>query len=70
MSGNVAHSNDGSGLVLYPDPNILSAVKDCFQGSDFKGYKNMQASVASFFDTNEVRFSNLVSVDNVMGVSL
>jgi hypothetical protein len=70
MSGNVAHSNDGSGLVLYPDQNILSAVKDCFQGSDFKGYKNNGSSVATFFDSNEVRFSNLVSVDNVKGVSL
>jgi len=30
----------------------------------------METSVSSFFDTNEIRFSNLVSVDNVEGVAL
>lgn len=30
----------------------------------------MQTSVSSFFNTNEIRFSNLVSVDNVKGVAL
>ena len=30
----------------------------------------METSVSSFFDTNEIRFNNLVSVDNVEGVAL
>lgn len=67
MTGNVAHSNEGMGLQFNPDPAISSS-STCYQASDFKGYKNGQASVGTFMTSAETRFTNLVSVDNVKGV--
>lgn len=66
---NVAHSVDGSGACIFPDPG-LSSGKTCYQGSDFKAYKNSQASIGVMQETNEARFSTIISVDNTLGVSI
>jgi len=66
---NVAHSVNGCGAAIVPD-YALSDGGTCYQGSHFKAYKNEQASIGVMQTTNEVRFSNIVSVDNVKGISI
>jgi hypothetical protein len=66
--GNVAHSVDGCGAHIYPDPGDgKSAV--CYEGSHFSAYKNQQQGLATHFNTNEQRFHDMVFVDNQLGVS-
>lgn len=36
---NTAHSNDGSGAYIYPDP-AKSSHTNCYEGSHFNSYKN------------------------------
>lgn len=66
---NVAHSVKGSGFCVFPDV-ALADKKTCYQGSDFKAYKNEEAGIGVMPTTDEVRFSNIVSVDNTLGISI
>jgi hypothetical protein len=60
---NVAHSIDGSGANIFPDVNGNSH-SQCYEGSHFAAYKNRQHSVAAHFASEEIRFRNIVSIDN------
>ena len=54
---------------MFPDP-ALKDTATCYQGSDFKGYKNDQYSVSTFFTTKKCIFTDLISVDDRLGISL
>lgn len=48
---NVAHSIDGSGAYIYPDPAGLRH-SDCYEGSYFKAYKNTDTPLTTHYNTN------------------
>ena len=66
----VAHSIHGSGVSMLPDVSILSDALKCYQMSHIFAYKNDQAGIATMYSTNEIRASNIVLVDNQLGISL
>ena len=66
---NVAHSVDGSGALIYPDKTVATS-QTCYQGSHFAAYKNKQAGIATHYSPMEIRMSNMVMIDNKLGVSL
>lgn len=66
---NVAHSVNGSGFCIFPDIS-LSDYLTCYQGSHLFAYKNGQAGIGVMQKTDEARFSNVVSVDNTLGISI
>lgn len=66
----VAHSVYGSGVLMLPDVAIYDDSKLCYQMSYIKAYKNAQHGIATDYKTNEVRASNVVLVDNQLGITL
>ena len=66
---NVAHSVDGVGAYIYPDPTD-STQKTCMEASYFFGYKNAGACLATFAKTDDLRVHDLSCIDNVEGLSL
>jgi hypothetical protein len=69
FKNNVAHSVHGSGFCIFPDTS-LSDYLTCYQGSHLFAYKNEQAGIGVMQKTDEARFSNIVSVDNTLGISI
>lgn len=65
----VAHSSSGSGALVLPDIGV-SDNKLCYQISHISAYKNDQAGIATMYPTAELRASNIVLVDNHLGISL
>lgn len=66
---NVAHSVQGNGAIIYPDP-ALSTSKVCYEGSHFSAYKVTEQGLSTYFDTAEMRFHDMVFVDNTLGMTL
>lgn len=69
FKNNVAHSCNGSGFGLFPDVT-LSDKSVCYQGSYLMAYKNDQAGIGFMTKSDKVIISNIVSVDNTLGLSL
>lgn len=69
FKNNVAHSVDGSGAAIVPDPKQATH-KTCHQGSHFAAYKVSQGGIGTMQTSDEVRFSNIISVDNTLGLAI
>lgn len=65
-----AHSVDGSGASVLPDLALFEDQKRCYQFSHIQAYKNVEAGIGTMYSTDELRASNLVLVDNTLGISL
>ena len=63
FSYNVAHSVDGVGAYMYPDPTDATQTS-CMEASYFFGYKNSGACLATFALTKELRVHDLSCIDN------
>lgn len=59
---NVAHSVAGTGAVIFPDVTG-SDHRKCHEGSHFSAYKVQEQSIAGMFPTQEMRMTNIVSID-------
>lgn len=68
ISNNVAHSGSMNGIIVFPDP-ARSSSGSCYEGSGLKAYKNNEMGVIGFFSTSEVIFSDILGIENVMGVT-
>lgn len=66
---NVGHSNQRTGAHIYPDP-AASSHSSCYEGSNFKAYKNVETPLTTHYGTKEVRMSRMTFIDSVKGVSL
>ena len=66
---NVAHSVSGSGALIFPDPSD-EAQKSCYEGSQLFAYKNSDLGVGAVFDSQEIRMSNMVLVDNTFNINI
>jgi hypothetical protein len=66
---NVAHSCDGVGVHIYPNPADSKSI-NCYQGSHFAAYKNQQQGTATHYNSAEVRIHDVVMIDNLWGISL
>ena len=66
---NVAHSIDGSGAYIFPDP-ASSKSASCYEGSHFSAYKTREPPVTTHYTSNEIRMTNMVFIDNAVGLSL
>ena len=66
---NVAHSTEGAGAYIYPNPAGNSHAK-CYEGSHFAGYKNTLQCVVTHYPTTEMRMRDLTCIDNGKGVNL
>jgi len=64
--GNVAHSIEGSGARIYPNPSV-PAHKTCYEGSYFSAYKCDLEGVVTHDITLEIRMTNMQFVDNEAG---
>ena len=69
FKNNVAHSIDGSGAYIFPDPAISSS-SSCYEGSHFSAYKCKDTPLTTMYSTSEVRMRDMTFVDNHKGVSL
>lgn len=69
FENNVAHSIDGSGAHIYPDPSDKSS-EECYEGGFFKAYKCNDTPLTSFYASKEVRMHDMVFLDNHKGVSV
>lgn len=63
---NVAHSVDGSGAYIYPNP-LASAHRQCYEGSHFTAYKNQEQGVCTMYRTKDLRMSHMTLIDNQKG---
>jgi hypothetical protein len=61
---NVAHSVEGSGAHIFPNP-ALSSHSTCYEGSHFAAYKNYENGLGNFFSTKEMIMTNMTLIDNV-----
>ena len=66
----VAHSIHGSGFSIIPDVAIYNDSIKCFQMSHLSAYKNDQAGIGVAYKSDEVRATNIVLVDNQLGIIL
>ena len=55
--------------MIFPDPSV-STSGTCYQGDGLKAYKNGQGGIGVLYDTQEARFSNIVSIDNTLGLTI
>jgi len=67
--GNVAHSVDQGGAYIFPDVNGDNH-KQCYEGSHFAAYKVGMTGAAAHFVTQEIRYSNMVMIDNTLGINI
>jgi len=57
------------GVRIYPDPT--EDVGDCYEGSYFAGYKNTQQSAIMYSGgTSHALMSNMISIDNIKGITV
>jgi hypothetical protein len=63
---NTAHSVDGSGAYIYPDPAVAEH-SACYEGSHFVAYKNQEQGVATQYVTQDLRMRHMTLIDNQMG---
>jgi hypothetical protein len=66
---NVAHSVEGSGAHIFPNPR-RSAHSSCYEGSHFAAYKNTQVGLGTHFVSQEIIMTNMTMIDNVLGISI
>jgi len=66
---NVAHSVVGVGAAVYPNPSVSDHIS-CLQASYFSAYKNSMNGIWSFFETEQLIYSNMILADNVEGIAM
>ena len=66
---NVAHSIDGCGAYIYPDP-ASDGHSECYEGSHFSAYKAQESGIATHYKSQEIRMRDMVFIDNQEGISL
>lgn len=66
---NMAHSIDGTGAHIYPDPT-RSTHTTCYEASNFKAYKARQNGMGTHYRTQELRVRDMTFVDNEKGLNL
>ena len=69
FKNNVAHSIDGTGAHIYPNPAISNS-GSCYEGSHFSAYKCKETGLTVFYRTDKVVMRDMTMVDNHKGVSL
>lgn len=67
--GNVAHSVDQGGAYIFPDVTGDSH-HTCYEGSHFAAYKCGMTGAGAHFVSQEIRYSNMVMIDNTLGINL
>jgi hypothetical protein len=65
---NIAHSINGIGAIIYPAAAYDDHV-NCFEGSHFIAYKNVEIGAFTYFESKEVRFSDMILIDNGWSIS-
>lgn len=66
---NVAHSIEMGGAYIFPDPAGNGHLQ-CYEGSHFSAYKCGMTGAGAHFITQEIRFSNMVMIDNTLGINV
>jgi hypothetical protein len=69
FKGNVAHSVQGSGAYIYPDPAVAEHGA-CYEGSHFAAYKVTESGLATHYRSEEIRMRDMTFIDNQEGISL
>lgn len=69
FTGNIAHSSEVSGFMIFLDISVPSS-STCYQADNLKTYKNAGPGIGSLFKSDEFRVTNYVGIDNTLGVSL
>ena len=67
--GNVAHSGERVGALIYPNPAISSS-SSCYKGSHFSAYKNRDGGLSTMYDTAHLLMHDMTFIDNASGVCL
>ena len=68
FKNNIAHSIDGSGAVIFPDPGSQNQLQ-CMEGSFFTAYKNRYDGAVSSFATPSLKYTSMIFIDNGIGPS-
>ena len=66
FTSNIAHSVNGEGAIFVRDPSSDSQHK-CLEVSSYIGYKNLRHGAIVVAPTKEIRFNNMVLIDNGYG---
>lgn len=67
---NIAHSMEQGGAYIYPNIHTSSHHKTCYEGSHFAAYKCGMTGAGAHFVTQEIRFTNMVMIDNTLGINV
>jgi hypothetical protein len=68
--GNIAHSIEGSGAHIFPDPSVPAHFSRCYAGSHFSAYKCQINSVATAYLSIEVQMTDMTLVDIQKGLAI
>lgn len=63
FKNNTAHSIEGNGAVIFRNENWESH-KKCVEASFFTAYKCTMTGIVSYTFTDEIRFTNMILIDN------
>jgi hypothetical protein len=66
---NVAHSSDMGGAYIFPDVTGNDHAT-CYEGSHFAAYKVGMTGASTHFISKEIKFSNMVMIDNTLGINM
>jgi len=69
FKGNVAHSINGHGARVFPNPSVSDHSK-CYEGSYFSAYKCIEQAVVTHDSSLDIRMTNMQFIDNVEGVNI
>lgn len=67
FKGNVAHSIEGHGARIYPNPSV-TAHSTCYEGSHFAAYKVQEQGVITHDNSLEIRMTSMTFADNESGI--
>jgi len=66
---NVAHSIERSGAYIFPDVRGNDHAR-CYKGTHFAAYKCGETGVGAHFASQEIRMTDITSIDNVLGINV
>lgn len=66
----MAHSVQGHGARIYPNPVVPAHTSTCYEGSYFSAYKVQEEGVVTHDAVKKIVMSNMQLIDNEWGLNL
>ena len=70
FKGNAAHSIEGIGARIFPNPGDEANSAECYEGSHFAAWHNRQNGVLTHDTSVLIKMTEMVLIDNGKGISI